>query len=624
MPTKKSIAKVPRVKKVATDSYSNPPARVGDFTPNLVNAGNYPLIRLTENYPLILSLYRGSWVVRRVIDTVANDMYKEFPVLDSALQPEQISEFNKVIQKTHTIKRLRSAAKWGRLFGGAAAIMVIEGHDDLMEPLDIEKVEVGSYKGIIPLDRWSGIIPGPEIDSNINDPDNFGLPTYYSCIMDAGNVNVHHSRILRFTGRELPQWEVQVELYWGMSEVELIFDELKKRDYSSWNIVSLLTRAQILSISEPQLATLMSGAGGSNTSYNNFITRMEAISQTLNNQGLLILGKDGKLEQSTYSFGGISDVYHEFMKDLSAACEMPYELIFGREGGQGDGGSAMGNNGGGSMQQYDNLIEQKRTSDGNPVIDKLLPVVCMSVFGEVPDDLSYHWTPIRAVSDKERSDLGKSLVESVLMAFNADLITKREARRELANQSGTNGLFSSITPESVASTPDTYASEAGMQNLDPETGMPAQGGQQAGGQEGAEGGAEQSESGEAPQGTPPPQSEGAPQGGPAPQGNFGKRDGEQVPIESKPIGVEGLKWHKSKRITHPEKTLQQGPGKPEGTAGASSSTNPKSLRQSIAHSIKHALKKPKQNADGSRTYDGSGLGMYEPMGKRKDEDEEED
>src|SRR3974390_147382 len=157
---------------------------------------------------------------------------------------------------------------------------------------------------------------------------------------------------------------------------------------------------------------------------------MQSISEQMNNQGLLILGKDGKLEQKTYSFGGISEVYHEFMKDLAASTGIPYEIIFGREAGAGafdNGGSGVS-----AIQLYDNFIDEKRVSEANPVIDKLLPILCMSVFGEVLDDLMYHWNPIRAINDKERSDLGKSLVESVLMAYNADLITKKEARKELA------------------------------------------------------------------------------------------------------------------------------------------------------------------------------------------------
>ncbi len=523
---------------IATDSYSNPPARIGNGTPNLAQAGEYPLIRLTEDYPLILSLYRSSWIIRKIIDSVANDVYRTFPTINSELTPEQLRAFSQVIKKTATIQRLRSACKWGRLFGGAGAIIVIDGHDDLMKPLELDDVELGSYKGLIPLDRWSGIIPGPEINSNINDPAGFGLPTYYNCIMDAGNVNIHHSRILRFTGRELPQWEVQVELYWGMSEVEIIFDELRKRDYSSWNIVSLLTRAQVLSIEEPQLATLMSGAGGTNKAYNAFAQRMESISQLLNNQGLLVLGKDGKLQQTAYGFGGISDVYHEFMKDLAAAAEQPYELIFGREAGMGGGGN-FSSNGAMSLQLYYNTIDQKRESDANPVIDKLLPIICMSTFGEVPDDLEYSWPPLMSLSDKERNDLGKSLVESVLMAYNADLITKKEARKELSQQSGVNGLFSNITQQSIAETPDTYASEQGMGEVtDPEDGDDDDDDKED-------------------------------KGGVV-------RGAENLPIEAKPRGVQGLKWHKAKRIT------------------GGSKTSSKSLKQGLEHSTKHEMKNPKK------------------------------
>jgi phage-related protein (TIGR01555 family) len=443
---------------VIGDSYSNPAARLGVGTPNLAQTGNYPLIRLTEDYPLILSLYRSSWIVRKVVDQIANDTYKKFPMITGDLKPDQVRALDTVIKKTGTLGKMRSARKWGRLFGGAAGIIVIEGHNDLMQPLDLDDVEIGSYKGIIPLDRWSGIIPGPEISSDINDCANFGLPTYYNCVMDSGQINVHHSRILRFCGRELPQWELQVELYWGMSEVEIMFDELQKRDYSSWNIVSLLTRAQVLSVEEPQLATLMSGVGGSNKNYDQFIQRMTNISNSLNNQGLMILGKDGKLQTTQYGFGGISNVYHEFMKDLAASTDIPYEIIFGRESG-------LGSNSEGSLQLYDNLIGEKRESDEDPIMNKLIPVIAMSTLGHVPDNLGHSWTPFRALSQEQRTNLGRSTSDTITESFNSDLITKREARQALKDSSSINGMFDSITKESIAATPDKYASELGMGEL---------------------------------------------------------------------------------------------------------------------------------------------------------------
>jgi phage-related protein (TIGR01555 family) len=551
-----------RGSKVVGDTYSNTPARMGDGTPNLENAGQYPLIRWTQNYPLILSLYRSSWMIRKVIDTVSNDMYQTFPVIDSELDPAQITQMEKVIRSTRVLTKLRTCCKWGRLFGGAGAIIILEGIDDLSTPLRLDDIELGSFKGLIPLDRWSGLIPGPEINSDISDPASFGLPTYYTATMDGGEAVIHHSRILRFTGRELPQWEVQTELYWGMSEVEILFDELKKRDYSSWNIVSLLTRAQVLSVEDPQLATLMSGAGGTDKAFNQFVNRMEAISQLLNNQGLLVLGKDGHLQQTSYSFGGISDVYHEFMKDYAAAAEMPYEMIFGREPGSGGGGN-YSSNGQSSLQLYDNLIEQKRSADANPVIDQLLPIMCMSTWGFVPDDLRYHWSPIRSMGDQERYDLGKSLVESVLMAYNADLITKKEARKELAQQSVTHGLFSNITEQSIAETPDEFASDIAFEQQVNQMLIQANLDMQMGGVEGGGGGA----------------------------GTKGKQ-GENIPTEAKPIGVQGLKWHRVTRGDGPGGKPASG-GAGAGRPGASSKSSAKSIKQSMQHGVRHEMKAPK-------------------------------
>jgi hypothetical protein len=309
------------------------------------------------------------------------------------------------------------------------------------------------------------------------------------------------------------------------------------------------------------------------------------------------------------------------MKDLAAATGIPYEIIFGREGGSSESGKE-GGNAFTALQLYDNFIDEHRVSEANPIIDKLLPVLCMSAFGEIPEDLSYHWNPIRAISDKERSDLGKSLVESILMAYNADLVTKKEARKELAQQSGTNGLFSSITEESIADTPDTYASET-YANI----------GMEEPGMEGEEGivrlpnreeEKREVETGETPAEQrgmkPPPPTSGlgtdpktqhkpvsSPAGGAgndpkkksSPSTKLGFREGEMVPIESKPIGVKSLLWHKSKRIVNPEEMMQHEPkalgsgGKVGGVGGQAHGTA-KSIEQGLEHSQKHTMKRPQR------------------------------
>lgn len=443
------------------DSYTNGPARIGVGTGNQAGQGVYPLTRVSQRYMEILGMYRSHWIVRKVIDVLAEDMLKNPPVLNCDLKPAQIKRFDKVLRDTGTIDKLLTALKWGRLFGGGVAVICIDGHDDLSKPLKLDDIDLNSYRGLIPLDRWSGVFPGASLITDMNYPRDFGLPETYTCSMQSAVVNVHHTRLIRFSGRPLPEWERQVEMYWGLSEVEVIYDELQKRDYTSWNIVSLVTRAQVMWIKDDQLAQGMSGASKTNAAFNTYLARMSALAESMNNQGLGVVGKDGDIKSNSYSFGGLSDIYNAFMADIAGACEIPMSRLYGRTT------SGLGSNDEGDLQIYYDLVETKRHREVDPAMDKLLPIIAMSVYGKVPDDFDYSWKPTRTVTSKEQGELDKQRAESIQGLYEADLLTKREARMELAqNADEDGGLGSNITDEAVAATPDKYASEMGGGELD--------------------------------------------------------------------------------------------------------------------------------------------------------------
>lgn len=445
----------------AVDSYTNVPARIGQFTGNMASQGHYALTRRTQDYMQLLAMYRSHWIVRKVVDVLAEDMLKDAPKLSCELEPEQVAKFDRVLRDTATMDKLLEALKWGRLFGGGVALICIDGHDDLSEPLRVEDVDLGSYRGLIALDRWSGVFPSQELVTDLSYPRDFGLPEFYTCNFGNENaVTVHHTRVLRFTGRPLPEWERQTEMYWGLSEIELIYDELQKRDYTSWNTVSLVTRAQIMSVKDDQLAQSMSGIGRSDAAHQQYLTRMDAMAQSMNNQGLLVVGKEGGLESNTYTFGGLADILNMQMADVAGAAEIPMSRLYGRMM------STLGTTGEGDLQVYYDLVESKRNREVNPQMDRLLPVICMSTFGMVPDDFDYRFPPLRTMSAKERAELAKSTSDAVIQAYQADLVTKKQAVSELAQASDENGLFSNITDEDIAAVPETYASQAGAGELD--------------------------------------------------------------------------------------------------------------------------------------------------------------
>ena len=52
---------------ITTDAFSNPLFRIGFGSQSPLEATEYPLTRMTNNYALLNSLYRDNWVVQNVV-----------------------------------------------------------------------------------------------------------------------------------------------------------------------------------------------------------------------------------------------------------------------------------------------------------------------------------------------------------------------------------------------------------------------------------------------------------------------------------------------------------------------------------------------------------------------------
>ncbi len=424
------------------DSFQNVLARLGVGMPSLLEATSYPLTRLTQDYTTLNSLYRNHWIVRKIVDVIPEDMCKNWIKLKTQVAPEQLSKLEKVMRRTNTKARILEGLKWGRLYGGAAGIILIDGESNYMEePLDYRFIMPGSYKGLLILDRWSGISPELELVSDITSPD-FGLPKYYHMTLQDGRMlRVHHSRVLRFTGNTLPLWEAWAEQQWGASVVEAVFDELKKRDNTSFNIANLVFLAN-LRIYKTSMTDLLSL--GDAQLQQDFYNAMQTINWMMNNSGMTIIGKDDEFDSKQYTFTGLNDVYESFMLDIAGACEIPVTRLFGRSPA---GFNATGES---DLTNYYDSIEEKQEAYLAPILDKLLPVIALSTWGMVPDDLDYEFNPLRKADPKENADLAKSMTESVITVFNANLISQQTALKELRQQSEMTGMWSNITDEDIA------------------------------------------------------------------------------------------------------------------------------------------------------------------------------
>lgn len=426
----------------ATDAFSNPLARLGYGTPNLMEYTEYNKTNFTAEYNTLTALYRENWIVKRIVDVVAEDMTKNWYSIKSQISPQSKKQIARLEARTAVRAKVLEGLKWGRLYGGAAAVIIIEGQEDMLDqPLNYDLIMPGSFKGLIVVDRWSGISPSSELVENINDPD-FGLPKYYTVADEAFGfgVRVHHSRIIRFIGRPLPNIEEQSEQYWGTSELEHVYAELKKYDNTSYNIAALVFSANLKVYQMDgfdQLGTLNPNA------LQDLYQTLTLMNWMRSSQGMQIIGPKDVFSTHQYSFSGLSDIYEMFMLDISGAAAIPVTKLFGRSP------AGMNATGESDMANYYDSIEEQQEAALRPILDRLLPVMCISEFGAIPDDLEFEFEPVRRPSEEEKKNILTQTTTAIVSTYQAGIISQQIALKELRESSRATGMWNNISDEDI-------------------------------------------------------------------------------------------------------------------------------------------------------------------------------
>lgn len=439
----------------AFDYFSNSSARMGFGTPSLGQGAEYTLERFSFNYWSLITLFRNHWISRKIVEVPAQDMIKAWPKLTSDIAPKELTKLDRAIRKTNTKNNLLTSMTWGRLFGGAGGLMVVDGQEsELDQPLDLESIGIGAYKGVIPFDMWAGVHPTGAVCTDINRPLDFNKPEMYEVTISGGeSFKVHASRLLRFLGPVVPTPELQAQSYWGISVLEPVYEAITKLDNMSWNILSLTFRANLLGMEFPQLDQLLSGLGGSQVANQKFEQRLSAMNHLMSNQSLIPLPKDGDIKAATYSFGGLSDIFQLFQLDLSGASGIPVARLWGRTY------NGLGQTGDGDEKIYEEKIASDQAAYLAPQLEKLYPVICMSELGEVPDDLDLSFPSIRVLDEKEKAELAKATADSATVWVNLGVMSQRVAGQELKQSSDVTGFGTNMTDEEVDKLPDTVAQE---------------------------------------------------------------------------------------------------------------------------------------------------------------------
>jgi hypothetical protein len=428
------------------DSFANFEARVGYGTNNQSSSAGYQFDFISRNRIQLEAMYRSSWIVGQAVDVVAEDMTRAGIDHEGEVDPGDQAKLDREFERMGLWDRICDTVKWSRLYGGAVAVMLIDGQK-MDTPLRPETIRPGQFKGLLVLDRW---LVQPTLQDLVQDfgPD-FGMPKFYDVVADSMALvrqRIHHSRVLRLDGVDLPYWQRVSENLWGQSVIERLFDRLIAFDSTTAGAAQLVYKAHLRTYKVEGLRDIIATGG---PAMEGLLKQIDMIRRFQSNEGLTLMDSKDEFEAHQYAFSGLDNVLLQFGQQLSGALGIPLVRLFGQ--------SPAGLNSSGESDlktYYDNVKQQQERRLSGP-ITRLLQVLFPSVLGvPMPDDYNFSFRHLLQLSEVERADVAAKNTETVLSAFDAGLISAQTALQELRQSSEVTGIWSNVTDELINAADD--------------------------------------------------------------------------------------------------------------------------------------------------------------------------
>jgi hypothetical protein len=337
------------------------------------------------------------------------------------------------------------------------------------EPLDIDRIGHGAFRGILALDRW---MVEPTLNTLVTDlgPE-VGLPKFYKITGFAPvrqGTLVHHSRCVRFEGIRLPYWQRVAEQLWGVSILERLYDRMVAFDSATTGAAQAVQKSHIRTYKVQNLRTMISQGGDA---YNLLLKYADMMRRFIGIEGMAIIdGEDAFELTASAGFAGMSDALHQFGQQLAGALQIPLTRLFGMSPA---GMSATGES---DMRMYFDNIQQLQETNFRIPLQKIIRMIGVSKrIAGIDDSLQWIFRPLWQLTEEGKSGVASTDTTSITQAYADGIISRGQALSELRQLSRKTGMWSTITAEDVNAAmeepPPGFGEMPGMEGAGEEPGQ---------------------------------------------------------------------------------------------------------------------------------------------------------
>lgn len=375
--------------------------------------------RLTQN--ALDAMYFGDGIVKTIVNLVPEMM------LSKGFEIEADNELyvKSTLESLGAIDKIIEMLYWARLYGGGLIVMGINDGRPLEMPVDTSQIRSVDFLHVFDRYQCNLVITAENIDQDMRSP-NYGQPLFYP-IRPYGVTNgnqeiiVHHSRILRVDGIQLPGRVKFQNKGWGESEIQACYSQLVNYASGYNNSAVLISDFVQHVFSIEGLSQKIMCENGRQV-----MTRFEIMNQAKSNYNMIVKDTLETYEKLSTNVSGIPDLLDRFMMALSAVTRIPVSLLFGRSA------AGMNSTGEFDMNSFYDYIIQQQEKKLRPVLEKLIRYVFLSMDGDSnglePDNWSLKFNPLTESSPLEEANYRHRVAETDRMYFETGVLTAEEIR----------------------------------------------------------------------------------------------------------------------------------------------------------------------------------------------------
>jgi phage-related protein (TIGR01555 family) len=366
-------------------------------------ANRYSFIPLTQVD--IENAYRGSGLMRKIIDIPAEDTVREWREWKGdAKDLSAIWAEEKRLGIPQKIKR----AEILRGLGGGALILGLPGNPAM--PANVKAMGQGGLEYIHVVSRFHLTAEGQWVDNPL-DP-LFGGPRMWMLNTGSGQVRVHPSRVICFKADEVPGLVngSAEDVFWGESRVQRVLSAVQDCDTARSSFAALIHKAQRTRVGIPNLSEQIASGGEADVQKRiaTFALGESMFNATIYDAGS---GKDSnnpgeQIDDVQYTFTGMKEVMEAFGRWASALSDIPSTRLLGT--------AAEGLNANGESQQKDwnKQIRARQTLVTGPCLDQLDRFLIPSALGKSDAKIWYEFPPLDLPDEKTVAETFKITMEA--------------------------------------------------------------------------------------------------------------------------------------------------------------------------------------------------------------------